>query len=67
VGDHAYSRKVRAPMLMWKLMMVVVVVVVEEVVKKKVEARYVEKDFLEVSFYWLYPLKVSLVAALQRS
>ena len=45
------------------------VVVVEEMVQveRKVEAKYVEEDYLEVSFYCLYPLKVSLVEALQRS
>jgi len=32
-----------------------------------VEAKYVEKNYLEVSFYCLYPLKVNLVAAPQRS
>jgi hypothetical protein len=51
-------------MLKWGLMMVVVEVVVEE---RKVEAKFVEEDYLEVSSYCLYPLKASLVAALQRS
>ena len=59
---RGYQRKVWDPMLMWGLMMVVV-----EEVERKVEAKYVEKDSLEVSFYCLYPLKVSLVEVLQRS
>lgn len=63
---RGYQRKVWDPMLMRGLMMVVVV---EEMVQveRKVEAKYVEEDYLEVSFYCLYPLKVSLVEALQRS
>ena len=66
-GRHdGYQRKVWDPMLMWGLMMMVVV---EEVVERKVEAKYVEEgeDYLKVSFYCLYLLKESLVAALQRS
>ena len=63
-GLHGgYQRKVD-PMLVWGLKMVVVV---EEVVERKVEAKYVEVDYLAVSFCCLHPLKVSLVAALQRS
>lgn len=61
-----YQRKMWDPMLKWGLMMVVEVV--EEVVgERKVEAKYVEEYYLEASFYCLYPLKVSLVAALRRS
>ena len=54
------------PMLMWRLMMMVAV----EEMERKVEAKHVEKKnyyYLEVSFYCLYPRKVSLVTALQRS
>jgi hypothetical protein len=62
VDDREYQRKVPDPMLMRGLMMVVV-----EEVERKEEAKYVEKDYLEVSFYCLYPPTVSLVTALQRS
>jgi hypothetical protein len=62
VDGRGYQRKVWDPMLVWGLMMVVV-----EEMERKVEAKYVEKDYLKVSFYCLYPLKVSLVTALQRS
>ena len=66
-GRHGgCQRKVWDPMLVWGLTMVVVVVEAM-VVERKVEAKNAEKDFLEVSFYCLHPLKVSLVAVLQRS
>ena len=48
-------------------MQVLMMVVVVEEMERKVEAKYVEEDCLEVSFYCLYPLKASLVTALQRS
>ena len=63
MDGRGYQRKVwDHPMLMWGLMMAVV-----EEMERKVEARYVEKDYLEVSFCYLHPQKVSLVTALQRS
>jgi hypothetical protein len=62
MDGRGYQRKMQDPMLVWGLMMAVV-----EETEGTVEARYVEKDYLKVSFYCLYPLKVSLVAALQRS
>ena len=37
------------------------------VVERKVDAKDVEKDYLGVSFCWLYPLTASLVTALQHS
>ena len=61
-GRHGgYQRTMWDPMLVWGLMMVVVEVV------GKVEAKYVEVDYLKVSFCYLYPLRVSPAAALQRS
>lgn len=62
MDGREYQRKVPNPMLMLELMMVVV-----EEMERKVEAKYVEKDYLKASSYCLYPLTASLVTALQRS
>ena len=70
MDGHGYQRmKVwDHPMLMWRL--TTTTMVAAEEMERKVEAKYVEKKnyyYLEVSFYCLYPRKVSLVTALQRS